>query len=301
MIRVIGGMLFLLSGVFKLMCIDNYELHVYSYEFMSLNFALVAARLMISAELLIGLLLIFGLYVNLIWKLTLALLGVFLLFPLLQWIKGSDDFYYCIADFKVTPVIAVIKNLALMIVLPFSSTGKSWVPVKWQRATTALLFVTGLLVPFIVSPPDSWLMEKNLAKDEMFNYPATAMTKMGTDSLAKMTNEIYAGKKAVCFMSATCEYCRKSSRKMSIMAKKFGFYDNVTYVFPIQSMPVRRKFFKETHTPEFRHTHIPMRDLLKITGGEIPRIYLLDNGVIKGKYGYRDLPEKEVAEFFRHD
>lgn len=293
-------MLFLLSGISKLLCIDDYELHVYSHEFMSLSFSMVASRLMVGAELFIGLLLIFGLHVNLLWKLIFTFLGIFLLFPLIQLIKGADDFYYCIAGFKVTPAISVIKNLTLMTVLPFSSTGRSWVPVKWQRSTTSLFFITGLSIPFIVSPPDNWLMEKKHVKEEAFKYPET-MTKMGTDSLDKLTNEIYAGKKAVCFMSASCEYCKRSSRKISIMAKKFGFYDNITYVFPIQSMPLRRKFYKETHTPEFRHTHVPMRDLLKITGGEIPRIYLLENGVIKGKYGYRDLPEREVAEFFRHD
>lgn len=59
-LRVFLAALFLVSAVAKLLAIDDFELYIFSYGFLSLNVSYLAARLCIAAECWLGLMIALG-------------------------------------------------------------------------------------------------------------------------------------------------------------------------------------------------------------------------------------------------
>ena len=54
MLKVLLGLVFIVSAVLKLFDMDQFEIYVYSYHFFSLNFSFIVARLAIILELVLG-------------------------------------------------------------------------------------------------------------------------------------------------------------------------------------------------------------------------------------------------------
>ena len=86
-IRVLLGTIFILSAIFKLISIDTFELYIFSLKWFSFNVAAVLARLVISVELLLGILLITNIKYNIVWRTTVTLLTLFSLFLFYQEFK----------------------------------------------------------------------------------------------------------------------------------------------------------------------------------------------------------------------
>ena len=57
------------------------------------------------------------------------------------------------------------------------------------------------------------------------------------------------------------------------------------------------KFFAETNTPAFQNVALNPEEFLKITKGEMPLIILLENGIVKNKYNYRDINDTDIIKF----
>ena len=66
-VRVLLGLFFVVSAIAKWVDIDRFEVHVFSYNLLSLNASFLVARLIVVAELLVGI----GLAAN-IWHRFLA-------------------------------------------------------------------------------------------------------------------------------------------------------------------------------------------------------------------------------------
>ena len=54
LVRMLLGAFFIWSAVAKLIDIDRFEVHVFSYNILSLNLSFLVARLVIVCELLVG-------------------------------------------------------------------------------------------------------------------------------------------------------------------------------------------------------------------------------------------------------
>ena len=56
-LKVLLGIVFIVSAVLKIFDMDKFEIYVYSYRFFSLNFSFLVARAAIIAELVLGIML----------------------------------------------------------------------------------------------------------------------------------------------------------------------------------------------------------------------------------------------------
>ena len=53
-LKVLLGLVFIVSAVLKVIDMDQFEIYIYSYHFFSLNFSFLVARAAIIVELVLG-------------------------------------------------------------------------------------------------------------------------------------------------------------------------------------------------------------------------------------------------------
>jgi hypothetical protein len=90
-----------------------------------------------------------------------------------------------------------------------------------------------------------------------------------------------------------------AARKLSLMQQFYGFpADRITYVF-MGNEESMAKFYDQSESVPYRGVLYPdVVRLLKAINGKFPVIVLLDNGQVVREYGYRNMKEEEIREFF---
>lgn len=293
-LRIITGIVFVLSAVFKLISIDVFEIYVYSLEFVNFAVSAVFSRLLIAVELLLGILLIFNIHFKKVRIITILLLSVFTIFLLFQIIKGENENCHCFGELlKLSPLESLIKNLVLLV---FLFIIKKELPFKVKAASSIFLFATtfSLVLPFFISPPDF-----------LVNYEQEGMNKERVSKLIQENKTIQPlntneGKKMICLFSVTCPYCELAANKISVMANKYGFENNIIYLFT-GDINKLETFWEASNSDKFTYTFLDQKDFFQIAGPGVPTIYLLENGIIKVQYNYRSLNENEIYDFFGKD
>ena len=81
------------------------------------------------------------------------------------------------------------------------------------------------------------------------------------------------------------------------MAGRNNFWDRTIYVFSGDSLAID-SFYLESASDIFPHIYISPRDFLRLTNGNMPRIYLLQNDSVCHQYNYRNLSETAIKTFF---
>jgi uncharacterized membrane protein YphA (DoxX/SURF4 family) len=87
-LRILIGLVFITSAIFKLIGIDAFEVYMFSLQLFNLPVASVIARLIISVEFIIGVFFITNIQFKLISKITFGLLISFCVFfnhPNTKW------------------------------------------------------------------------------------------------------------------------------------------------------------------------------------------------------------------------
>ena len=72
-LKIVLGLVFIVSAILKIVDMDQFEIYVYSYHFFSLNFSFLVARAAIIAELVLGIGLISNRFHKLIWWSSMAM------------------------------------------------------------------------------------------------------------------------------------------------------------------------------------------------------------------------------------
>ena len=296
-LKVLLGLVFIVSAVLKIVDMDRFEIYVYSYHFFSLNFSFLAARAAIIVELVLGIGLVSNTLHKLYWWGSMAMLMGYTLLLIYALHLGRTDSCHCFGDFlQLDPKQSLIKNgvLLLLFMLVYRMESKK-TPFRWLILCLAVMAST--IGVFVASPPDNLTSysnpEHNLQKelfDEMLDE-----TPMDTLNLRE-------GKQVVAFFSTGCEYCQMAAQKLSLMQRFHGFpADNITFVFMGSEDDIAR-FYEESASAHYRSVLYPDAvRLLKVINGNFPVIVLLDNGEVVHEYGFRNINEAEVKAFFERE
>ncbi len=286
-LRLVLGVVFLASAVLKLQSVDSFEVYLYSFGFLKLNIAYILARLLISLELALGILLIAGIYLRKT-VITSAIITVFFTgFLLILVLNHNTEHCHCFGDYlKMSPVASIIKNVVLLVLLGLLYSNQE-TPRRYGKFWTAGIVAVSLAIPMIVSPPDNFFIEKYAKKT---SYDQSSLTKFLSD------NHYDSGTKVICFFSPTCRFCRLAAKKIAVIAEKSARKDAFQYVFWGKQEKIDQ-FFEKTNTPIFPYMTLNGHDFLKITDGKMPLIVLLKDGKVEHKYGYRSLREDEILKF----
>jgi len=293
-VKILLGLVFIVSAVLKVLDMDRFELYIYSYHFFSLNLSFLVARAAIILELVLGVCLVTNVFHKQVWWASMAMLGFYTLLLIYALLMGRTDSCHCFGDFlQLDPKQSLLKNVALMLLfLLVYRVEERRTPLCWPIFSLALIGST--ITVFAVSPPDNFTTayrsENNLDEalfDELIDGP-------------QLNNlHLRESKQVVCFFSTGCEYCQMAAQKLALMQQHYGFpSENITCVFMgiEENIP---KFFAEAQSPEYRSVlYSDVVQLVKAINGQFPTIVLVGNGTVVETYGFRDMKEAEIKAFF---
>ena len=293
-LKVLLGLVFIVSAILKIVDMDRFEIYIYSYHFFSLNFSFLVARSAIILELVLGVGLISHTMHKLYWWGSMAMLAGYSLLLIYALILGRTDSCHCFGDFlQLDPKQSLIKNgVLLLLFLPIFKMENWETPFRWLILILAV--VASSIAVFVISPPDNFTSnfdpDHNL-QTELFD---TMLDDAPLDSL-----NLREGKQVVCFFSTSCDYCQMAAHKLSLMQQFYGFpEENITYLFLGNEEGIE-DFYEQSESARYRDVLYPdVTRLLKAVDGNMPTIVFIENGEVVREYGFRNMNEDEIKAFF---
>ena len=292
-LKVLLGLVFIVSAVLKLIDMDSFEIYIYSYHFFSLNVSFIVARLAIILELVLGIGLVSHTLPKMYWWGSMAMLGGYTLLLIYALTLGRTDSCHCFGDFlQLDPKQSLIKNAVLMLFFLLIYRMESWkTPFRWLILILAVM--ASSIAVFVISPPDNLTSnsdpEQNL-QTELFN-------EMLDDAPLDALN-LRECKQVICFFSTSCDYCQMAAHKLSLMQQFYDFpKESITYLFMGNEESIA-KFYEESGSAQYRDLLYPnVPRLLKAINGNFPVVVLLEDGEIVHEYGFRNMNEAEIKAY----
>ena len=292
--KVLLGLVFIVSAILKIVDMDRFEIYIYSYHFFSLNFSFLAARFAIILELVLGVGLISHTMHKLYWWGSMAMLVGYSLLLIYALTLGRTDSCHCFGDFlQLDPKQSLIKNGVLMLLFLLIYRMESWkTPFRWLILILAIM--ASSIGVFVASPPDNYTSNYNPDHNLQTEFFGTMLDEAPLDSL-----NLREGKQVVCFFSTGCDYCQMAARKLSLMQQFYGFpEENITYLFVGNEEGIA-KFYEQSESARYRDVLYPdVTRLLKAVDGDMPTIVFMENGEVVHEYGFRNMNEDEIKAFF---
>ena len=305
-LKLLLGLVFIVSAILKIVDMDRFEIYVYSYHFFSLNFSFLVARAVIILELVLCV----GLFLNCFHKLmwwgsVLMLLGYtgLLVYAL---ILGRTDNCHCFGDYlQFNPWQSIIKNVVLLVLFAliyrlrprrFKFDVLSLLGTTVNVTIMTIVLIASCITVFAVSPPDNWTSSYKPTHDLNHELFEEAIQQPPFDTI-----DLMEGKRVVGIFSSGCEYCKMTAQKLSLMQQFYHFpEERVFYVFMGSEEGVER-FYQDSESTQYPYLiYEDVVNLLKINNGIFPIVVLLDNGTIVGEYGFRNMKEKEMKAFLEN-
>ena len=295
-LKVLLGLVFIVSAVLKVFDMDRFEIYVYSFHFFSLNFSFIAARFVVVFELVFSIGLISHTLHKMYWWGSMAMLAGYTILLFYALHVGRTDSCHCFGEFlQLDPKQSLIKNGVLMVLLLsiFKMESRE-TPFRWLILCLAVMAST--IGVFVASPPDNYSSnfdpEHNLQL-ELFNE---MLDKAPMDSL-----NLREDKQIICFFSTSCEYCQMAARKLSLMQQFFGFpKEKVTFLFMGNEEGVA-KFYELSELTHYRDVlYRDVAQMLKTVNGNLPTLVFLEDGEVVHEYGFRNMNEAEIKAFMAY-
>ncbi|MDL2227470.1 DoxX family protein [Bacteroidales bacterium OttesenSCG-928-K03] len=295
-LRIIVGLVFIASAVLKFISIDIFDLYVYEHNLFSISVTETLSRLLITAEFVLGIMLIFGIYFRFAYYVSIIFLSGFTIYLfLLPYLFDVDiSNCHCFGEAIIfTRNQSIIKNIVLLICLLFISPN-FFKKRKWETWVLITLSFVSLIVVFVINAPNYLytLVHKDKININTEVYDEALLNSGACD----IFND---GKQIICMYSTRCEFCRKSAMKLNLILKNNNLSnDNVKAIFwaGVADSTINN-FFVEQNVPIIEYTSFRVDTFLMVTNGKIPIILFSDNGNIVGAADYISLNEKNVVEF----
>lgn len=290
-IKIGLGAFFIFSAWLKLAPIEPFEFLFVDLGICNWTFAPYFSRTVIGMEFFIGAWLISQMYHKQAFWAALSMLVFFSFFLLLMLItKGNNTDCGCMGlHYKMSPLASLGKNALLIVLLglTYKAAEYKW---KFKKPIFYILLLTALSMPYILEHPD--INVANPYKDET-GY------RMQTELLGKWPEGISPvedGKKILCFFSTGCRFCRLAGYKLSIIQKKLGEPIPAYYIFWSDEADLP-SYWEESKSHPFPYKLVPTETFFKLSGSELPAVYLLEDGVVKAKLPFRNLEEETILRF----
>lgn len=313
--RLLLGLMLVTAAVLKLLSIDNFEIYIYSFNIFSFTLTTVFSRLLIAAEILLGLGLIFKVHYKEVWWLTMLMMAGFTLFLVYVIAFRNDDNCNCFGDLiKLNPSESIYKNVvSILLLLVIRKEKDAGYRQKFKKWLTGISIAVAVILPFIVFPMDS-VYNKIVSKDNNINtmafenslHDSINIVKLDfirendtliiqRDSLARL--DISDDKYIISYVSAGCRFCKMGSEKLMMILERneiseghlkflvWGYDEDIV------------EFVKETGTEDCEFWFISPMTSLDITFGRFPVFAWTDSGALTNSSDFRGLSENEIISF----
>ena len=294
-VRMLLGVFFIVSAIGKWVDIDHFEIHVFSYNILSLNASLLMARFIVVAEMLVGIGLLSNIWHRFVNACAVLMLVGFTLFLGYAVIIGREDSCQCMgALVEMNPTQSIVKNAVLLAALYFGMHCRAWQwRPRWWMWLPVVVAVPATLL--IVSAPDNWLFGQ---EDEVYNTEAlqTAMEQGVLQSLP-----LDEGRHVVAFVTAGCQFCRMADQKLTSICHRAGI-DSTALVYLVLTKDTAVAALTVNDTSFLQPAYTLDREtFVTITYGQRPMILLMDGGEVKGSCHYRNIDEHRIVRFLKND
>ena len=293
-LRMALGALFIVSAIAKLIGIDRFEIYIFSFNLLPLTWSMMAARLVIVAELLVGIGLIANIAKRLVDTCALLMLVCFTLFLGYAALSGRTDSCQCMGSLvEFDPLQSIAKNavLLLLLVVAMGARPWSWRP-RWFVWLPVVLAPT--VTVFVLSAPDNWLFGPS---DEIYNAEQLDSAIAPDGELAPL--KLAEGRHAVAFLSPGCQFCRMADEKLTHICRRNGL-DSTAFVYIIPAADSTVAPLTLDTVSFIRPGHlVPPMTFALITYGQRPMLMLMENGKVTATCHYRKKKEKQIVDFLK--
>ena len=160
-LKMLLGLVFIVSAVLKIFDMDKFEIYIYSYHFFSLNFSFLVARAAIIAELVMGIGLVSNCFHKLMWWGSVVMLGAYTLLLIYALVLGRTDNCHCFGDYlQFNPWQSILKNGVLLSLFALIYRVKGW-NFRGQRWALVGVLAACTVAVFAVSTPDNFTPSYN--------------------------------------------------------------------------------------------------------------------------------------------
>ncbi len=293
-VRMALGALFVVSAIAKLVGIDQFEIYIFSFNLLPLSWALVTARLVIIAELLVGVGLMANVFKRLVDVCAMLMLVCFTLFLGYAALIGRTDSCQCMgALVNFDPLQSIVKNAFLLLALVVAMGSRPW---KWKPRWFVWLpvVVAAIATVFTLSMPDNWFFGPS---EELYNAEELDGFIAPEGELAPLNLD--KGRHAVAFLSPGCQFCQMADQKLTHICRRNDL-DSAAFIYliPTADSTVAPLTLDTTSfiRPGFL---IPPMTFALITYGQRPMLFLMENGKVTATCHYRNINEKQIVNFLK--
>lgn len=291
-LRILIGGLFITTAVMKLISIDEFEAYIYSFNIFSFLLSTVVARLVIMAELLLGICLMSKMLYKYAWRLTMLMLVGFTLLLIYIAIFRNDSNCHCFGEIvELDPVHSIVKNVVTMLLMIFIRKEEDY-QFKGKKWALAAACLVSFVIPFCVFPMDAvynkFVSPVGKVNDKVF-------TDIQADSMM-LDFDIQEGNYVVAVFASGCKYCKMSAKKMSLMMEQHEL-DSTRFQILIWGDSTHiQNFMEETNCTPYRWYHINPYVAIDMVYGNFPTFILTHDGQVMEGLDYRGLDENILLE-----
>ena len=168
--------------------------------------------------------------------------------------------------------------------------------VKYNKLFLSSLAVISIAFPFVVNEVDYSYTSNNL--NEKINYPLPLellYNPSDPDKVEIPSVDMRAGKHVVAFLSLSCPHCRIAAKKFRLIKKN---NPSLPIYFILNGDKAKYSdFMKETRADNIPSSFCLGRSFVQLSSAHLPRIYYLDNGVVKKKVDYFELSQYDIEKW----
>lgn len=293
------GAVFVFSGYTKLFPIEPFEYTFVDIGIFNWQVAPFIARLLISCEFLIGILLILNLQLRKVaYKFGIALLVFFCIYlVLLMTISGNEGNCGCFGSyFEMTPLQALIKNIVMLaIFFLLYKFHEGWELNAKMNFLISAPYAVALFLPFVLNPVALDYSQSYLNRPDS-NFKLELDTLYKYAKLNKPPQELSSGKQVIVFMSLTCPHCRIAANKIRIIERR---NPKIPFYFVLNGDESDLKgFYDDTHTQKIPSCILLQPHFVFLSRTtNLPIIYLVNNSTVEGEVNYMDLDQNEIEKW----
>jgi hypothetical protein len=297
-VSMLLGIIFLFSAYVKI-----YPIELFEFSFIEINLASWAsapyiARVFISLEFFIGILLLLNINGGnkLLAKLTLGLLIILTFYLILIIIdQGNNGNCGCFGTFiKMTPLESIVKNLILISLTIVLFLTPSKLNISSEKYIILSAAIAAISAPFIlnpvseVHPPSVNDINYELRLDELYQR------KMDIPHY-----DLRKGKRVIAFMSLTCPHCKIGAQKLNIIHNQ---HPELPIYFILNGEKSElNEFLQETKTKSIKYSFMSAKEGFIVNSGlSLPAILWVNNNKVENKTKYTQLNEKDLMKWFNN-
>lgn len=289
-LRIVVGLVFIVSAIAKLFPIEPFEVVFVDLGLSNWLLAPFVARSVIVFELFLGLCIVFNQwfknYIYYLAQSSLILFSGYLIFLLIT--EGSNVDCGCFGSLlSISPLLSIAKNVLLFLFLFL---------IKKERYIKGLQWVLPMLF-LMLSIPSVFLLNRVGLQNTQAKELNEVVNLQGLPPLhdTQQVVSFSSGNKVIIFFSVGCEHCKSLAYKIALLTEQKP--SNVFLVMASLKEENLQPFFDET---ELQLPYMWMSDdtFYKYSGGKLPAIIYLQNGVLKKKWTGEFVDLEELEELF---